>query len=283
MKKNINSYITSLAIFTAIFATCINGYSQDKKQEFSISLGGPFSYVDSDSPGKTVPGIGVSAGLRYSYYVCENLSLGIGVEYQTYNSDLKYNLFAGSYAATDAENENFQFRYKGTNVREEQKLAYINVPINVQFETRGTSKLYVSAGAKIGFASSGSYQTTFQNLTTSGYYPQYNVELFSPAFAGFASTNNLKTNEQDLDTEVSYSATFETGLKQELGYRNSLYIGAYFEYGLNNIYDKTGNGNLVQYNSKLPVELGYNTLLNTTVSSNVRLVSYGLKLRFALR
>ena len=157
------------------------------------------------------------------------------------------------------------------------------MPINIQFETPGTSKLYVAAGAKIGFASSGSYKTTFQNLTTSGYYPQYNVELFSPAFAGFASTNNLVTGEQDLDTEVSYSATFETGLKQELGNRNSIYIGAYFEYGLNNIYDKNGNRQLVQYNAEQPVQLGYDTLLNSPLSSCTRLVSYGLKLRFALR
>lgn len=283
MKKNIYSYITSIAIFTAFLAASLNSYGQDKKQEFSISLGGPFSYIDANSSGKTVPGIGVNAGLRYSYYLSESLSLGIGVEYQTYNSDLKYNFFAGAYAATDAENENFQFRYKGTNVREEQKLAYINVPINVQFETPGTSKLYVAAGAKIGFASSGSYQTTFQNLTTSGYYPQYNVELFSPAFAGFASTNDLVTGKQDLNTEVSYSTTFETGLKQELGTRNSFYIGAYFEYGLNNIYDKTGNGQIVIYNAQQPVQLGYDTLLNSPLSSSVRLVSYGLKLRFALR
>lgn len=283
MKKNINSYITSLAICTAFLAASLNSYGQDKKQEFSISLGGPFSYIDSNSSGKTVPGNGVSAGLRYSYYLNEGLSVGVGVEYQTYNSDLKFNSLSGAYFTTDAESENFQFRYRGTNVREEQKLAYINVPITLQFETPGTSKFYIAGGAKIGFASSGSYQTTFQNLTTSGYYPQYNVELFNPAFAGFANTNNLQTVKQDLDTEVSYSATLETGLKQELGSRNSIYIGAYFEYGLNNIYDKNGNKPLVQYNAELPVELGYNTLFDTALSSNVRLVSYGLKLRFALR
>ncbi|MCD9576353.1 outer membrane beta-barrel protein [Flavobacterium soyae] len=283
MKKNINSYITSIAIFTAFLAASLNSYSQDKKQEFSISLGGPFSYIDSNSAGKTVPGNGVSAGFRYSYYLNEGLSIGIGVEYQTYSSDLKFNSLGGSYAATDAENENFQFRYRAANLREEQKMDYINVPITIQFETPGTSKFYIAAGGKIGFASGGSYQTTIQNVTTSGYYPQYNAELFSPAFAGFASTDNLVTNKHDLDTKVSYSATFETGLKQVIGNRNSIYIGVYFDYGLNNIYDKSGDKHLVQYNPELPVELGYNSIFDTNLSSNVRLVSYGLKLRFALR
>lgn len=279
MKK----YIKSLAIIAVLFTACFTSYGQDKKQEFSISVGGPFSFVKSFSGGETVPGNGVSAGLRYSYYLNEGLSIGIGVEYQTYSSDSKFNYIYGQYNAVDAENESFQFRYRATNLREEQKLGYINVPIGIQFETPGTSKLYVAAGAKIGFASSGNYETTIQNLTTSGYFPQYNVELFSPAFAGFASTDNLKTPKQDLDTKVSYSATFETGLKQLIGDRNSFYIGVYLDYGLNNIYKENEDKNLVQYNPELPVVLDYNSVSNSGFPANARLVSYGLKLRFAIR
>lgn len=277
MKK----YIKSLAIIAALFAAS-HSYGQDKKQEFSISLGGPFSFIKS-SGGEYVSGNGVNAGLRYSYYLNEGLSLGVGVEYQTYTSDSKFSSIFGQYNTVDPEDEAFQFRYRLTNLREEQKLAYINVPINIQFETPGTSKLYVAAGAKIGFASSGTYSSTIANSTTSGYYPQYNVELFSPAFAGFASVNNLKTPEKDLDTKVSYSATFETGLKQELGNRNSFYIGAYLDYGLNDIYDKKDNKNLVQYNADVPVELKYNSVFDSGGARNMRLVSYGIKLRFAIR
>lgn len=278
MKK----YIKSLAITSAFLAACFATYGQDQKHEFSISLGGPFSFVKS-SGGEYVPGNGVNAGLRYSYYLNEGLSLGIGVEYQTYSSDSKFGYLAGQYNTVDAENESFQFRYKITNLREEQKLGYINVPINVQFETPGTSKLYVSAGAKVGFASSATYQSSSSNSTTSGYYPQYNVELFSPAFAGFASVDNLKAPEQDLDTKVSYSATFETGLKQLIGKRNSFYIGAYLDYGLNNVIDKKSNNNLVEYNPELPVQLKYNSVLNSGFASNARLVSYGLKIRIAMQ
>ncbi|WP_276381170.1 outer membrane beta-barrel protein [Flavobacterium sp. H4147] len=278
MKK----YITSLAMITALLTAGFNSYGQDKKQEFSISVGGPFSFVKSTG-GEYVPGNGVSAGLRYSYYLNEGLSIGVGVEYQTYNTDIKFGSISGRYNAVDAENESFQFRYKAANLREEQKLAYINVPIGIQFETPGTTKLYLAGGFKIGFASSGSFQTKMGNLTTSGYYPQYNVELFSPAFAGFASTNDLKTSKQDLKTDVSYSATVETGLKQVIGSTNSIYIGLYLDYGLNNIYDKKEAKNLVQYNPDLPVELKYNSVFDSGASHNMRLVSYGLKIRFAMR
>lgn len=279
MKK----YTTSLAIITALLAACFNSFGQDKKHEFSIYAGGPFSFIKSTSAGETVPGNGINAGIRYSYYLSEGLSLGIGVEYQTYNSDLKYSYTAGQYNSVDGENEAFQFRYKATNLREEQKLGYINVPIGIQFETPGTTKLYVAAGAKVGFASSGTYESTIGNLTTSGYYPQYNVELFNPAFAGFANTNNVQTPKQDLDTKTSYSATFETGLKQQIGSKNSIYIGVYLDYGLNNIYDKSENKNLVQYNPEQPVQFKYNSVFDSGLARDMRLVSYGLKLRIAMR
>ncbi|OXG04125.1 outer membrane protein with beta-barrel domain [Flavobacterium araucananum] len=280
MKKYIRSYIASIAIVTVLLGSGLKSYAQDKKQELSIAVAGPFSFLKSTS-GELVPGNGISAGLRYSYYLNEGLSIGIGVEYQTYNSDVKYQSISGQYNAIDSENEAFQFRYKATDLREKQKLGYVNIPIGIQFETPGTTKLYVAAGAKIGFATNGTYETTAQNLTTSGYFPQYNAELFSPAFAGFASTNDLKTSKQDLKTDVSYSATFETGLKQKFGERSAIYIGIYFDYGLNNVYDNKGNKNLVQYNPQLPVQLQYNSVLSS--SNDIRLVSYGLKLRYAIR
>ena len=282
MKKNISNSIKSLTI-VALLIVYLNSYGQDKKQELSISLGGPFSYLDYLSVGEVVHGNGFSAGIRYSYYLNQTVSLGIGVEYQTYSADSKSQYIYGQYMTTDAESESFQFRYRATNLREEQNLGYINIPIAIQYETPGTSQLYLAAGAKIGFAVNGTYQTKIQNLTTSGYYPQYNVELFAPAFAGFASTDNVQSNKQDLDTDVSYSATFETGLKQKIGTRSSIYIGLYLDYGLNNIYDKPENKNLIQYNPELPVQLGYNSIFDSSLASDMTLVSYGIKLRYALR
>lgn len=282
MKKNINNTIKSLTI-AALLIICLDSYGQDKKQEISISLSGPFSYLDYSSAAQVVAGNGFSAGLRYSYYLNKTISIGVGVEYQTYRSDFKSAFLSGQYTTTDAENESFQFRYKATNLREEQNLGYINIPIGIQYETPGTSQLYIAGGVKIGFAANGKYETKIQNLTTSGYYPQYNVELFAPAFAGFASTDNIQTSKQDLDTDVSYSATFETGLKQKIGSRSSLYIGLYLDYGLNDIYDKKESKNLIQYNPELPVQLGYNSILDSSHMTDLILVSYGIKLRYALR
>lgn len=283
MKNFISNYISPLTTTIAFLLLLgINSYSQGKKQEFSVSLGGPFSFLTYNIGQEAVQGNGFNAGLRYSYYLNEGLSIGLGVEYQKYSSTAKAGWYTGQYTTTDAENESFQFRYKVTNLREEQNLGYINIPIGIQFETDGTSKLYLGAGAKIGFAVNGTYETTMQNLTTSGYYPQYNVELFAPAFAGFASTNDVRAGKQDLKTDVSCSITAEAGFKQVIGKKQSLYIGVYLDYGLNNIYDKEGGKNLVQFNPEIPVNFNYNSLLDSPAAGDVKLLSYGLKLRYAI-
>jgi hypothetical protein len=283
MKNYINYRILVISVILIYLGTSQNSYSQEKKYEISISLGGPFSFPSNNvGPGQSVPGNGFNAGLRYSYYLNEGLSIGIGAEYQTYNASLKIQSLAGEYAATDYENEAFLFRYKLNGLREEQKLGYVNIPVNIQFETSGDTKLYLAAGAKIGFAVSGTHDTTIQNSTTSGFYPQYNVELFSPTFAGFASTDNIKS-KGDLDTEISYSATVETGVKQRIGDKSAIYVGLYLDYGLNNIYDKTNDKHLVQYNPAPPVNLQYNTVANSAYAGDMILISYGIKLRFAMR
>ncbi|WP_264522925.1 outer membrane beta-barrel protein [Flavobacterium sp. N502536] len=283
MKKCIINYITLIAVIILVLGAVLRSYGQDKKQEFSISVGCPSSFLSYQAAGEVVEGNGFSASLRYAYYLSETLSVGIGAEYQTYNSDFKSPFLSGQYTTTDYEKESFQFRYRATNIREEQKLRYVNIPIQIQFETPGTTQLYLAAGAKIGFEINGSYQSTIQNLRTSGYYPQYNVELFEPAFAGFASTNNVETRKQDLKTEVSYSATFETGVKQKMGKKSAIYIGAYLDYGLKNIFDKNTGSYLVQYNAELPVQSKHNSILDSPFANDVRLVSLGLKLRFAIR
>lgn len=284
MKKQITNYIASIPLIVTFLGLSLSSYGQEKKHEISVAVGGISSFMQEDLPaGGLTPGNGFNAGLRYSYYLNKGLSLGVGVEYQLYKSGASFESVSGQYKTADIEDESFEFRYTATNLREEQQLSYINIPVSIQFETPGTTKLYVAAGAKIGFAVSGSYEAKMDNLTTTGYYPQYNVELPSPAFAGFGSFDNVKESKQDLDTKVSYSATFETGIKQIIGQKNAIYLGVYLDYGLNNIYDKKDT-NIIQYSNEIvPVKLQYNTVLNSSYTDKLTLVSYGLKLRFAIR
>jgi hypothetical protein len=278
MKKNI---FHKLAL-VIIAIVSISGYSQEKKHEFSIAAGGMFSHIDYEiKDGNLDHGNGLSLGLRYSYYLNENWSLGLGAEYQSFNSTAKLDLASGNYMATDSEGETFEFRYNADNLIEKQSLKFINIPLNLQYEGADYPSFYASVGAKIGFSLKSTYETSIENLSTSGYYPQYDVELFDPRFAGFGNFGSISTGKQDIDLNVSYLATFEAGIKQFEDEGNTIYIGLYFDYGLNDILNKDSNKQIVEYPQNLPVNFKYNSILQSSYTDNVKIIAYGAKVRYA--
>jgi hypothetical protein len=278
MKKNI---FHKLAL-VIIAIVSISGYSQEKKHEFSIAAGGMFSHIDYEiKDGNLDHGNGLSLGLRYSYYLNENWSLGLGAEYQSFNSTAKLDLASGNYMTTDSEGETFEFRYNADNLIEKQSLKFINIPLNLQYEGADYPSFYASVGAKIGFSLKSTYETSIENLSTSGYYPQYDVELFDPRFAGFGNFGSISTGKQDIDLNVSYLATFEAGIKQFEDEGNTIYIGLYFDYGLNDILNKDSNKQIVEYPQNLPVNFKYNSILQSSYTDNVKIIAYGAKVRYA--
>ncbi len=283
MKKYIY-HTKSLFVFViaALLLGCLNGYSQESKHEFSIGAGGVYSFLSYEfQNGYTDQEHGGVFGLRYSYYLSDNWSIGLGADYQFYKTIARSNYFEGSYNTTDFENESFEFRYSATGYRESQNLQYLNVPLTVQFETGDETRFYIAAGVKAGFAVNGEYETKINSLSTSGYYPQYNAELFGPAFMGFGSFGEVNPGEQELETEMAWSGTLETGVKQYIGDNTAFYIGLFLDYGFNSI-AQSKEENIINYPSdEMPVNLQYNSVINSASTDDVKLIAYGVKMRFA--
>lgn len=284
MNKNKFTQLSAKSVIAALLLMGIGkANAQEEKNEFSIYAGGVFSSIYYDlNQGQVEHDNGVQLGLKYAFYLNENWSIGLGAEYQTYNSVAKFDYLTGSYNTTDIENDPFEFRYSSRSYEESQKLEYVNVPLTVQFETGdGITDFYVSAGVKAGFAIKGNYETKMDALTTSGYYPQYNAELFGPTFMGFGSFYQVDAGKQDLETKIAWSGTLETGVKQYIGERSSCYIGVFVDYCFNSIADNKDE-NVINYPSnEMPVDLQFNSVINSSYSKDVRLMAYGVKLRFA--
>lgn len=284
MKKYNFSQFTVKSVMLALALTGFTKiYAQEEKHEFSMYAGGVFSSIYYDLEGGQVDHEhGVQLGLKYSYFLNDNWSIGLGGEYQTYNSNARFDFASGSYNAVDFENDPFEFRYNMTSYRENQKLHYVNIPVTVQFETGdGITDFYITVGAKAGFAIKGEYETTIERVSTSGYYPQYNAELFGPTFMGFGSFSGVRPGKQDLETKIAWSGTLESGVKQYVGDHNSCYIGLFLNYGFNSIADNKEE-NVVNYPSdEMPVNLKYNSVINSSYTKDVRLIAYGIKLRYA--
>ena len=259
-----------------------NSFAQSKS-EVSLVASGIFSTLDYDAQeGYLDNSRGGSFGIGYSFYFNQQWAVNIGAEYEKFKANLVYSSLQLSSDAVDIDGENFEYRYTADRYDEEQKLDVINIPLTVQFQTDGETKFYTRIGGQVSIINNAEYTTSIRSLTTSGYYEQYDAELFDPRFMGFGTYSNINQESQDLEFDTSFAAVIEAGVKREIENFGSLYLGLFCNYGLNTINTETENINLVEYNTEDPTDITANSILQTNSVEDVRLVSYGIKLRFAL-
>ena len=196
----------------------------------------------------------------------------------------------GSYIIQDGEFEEFEFRYRATNFSENQEAYFLNIPVQVQYETSGTIRFYTTAGIKAGIVLSTKYQSSASSLETSGYYSQYDVELTSPEFAGFGEFRELGTSWSEPKLTTNFVAHMESGMKLMLENNNSLYMGFFLDYGLNKIQPDHTRAKLVKYNNRNPTDFTLGSILTASRDGNssqfvneVRTIAFGLKIRYGFQ
>lgn len=261
-------------------------WGQQPAGEFSAFIGGGLSHLKY-SPGASSPTAGASAGLGYRYYLSSQWSIGSGAELQLYNSRINLNQLSGSSQARDAEGSAFEFRYNAANYRESQTAFYVAVPLNVQFESAASKTAwYINMGGKVACPVRARYQAELPELATTGYYPEWNVELAAPAFMGFGQWQNAGSGKKELKTKTALLLTAETGIKR-LGSRLA-YIGVYADYGLNNILKAGERSAVIGYQTDTPAQFSYRSVTTSLNgdgnpwAEKLNLFSLGIKLRFVL-
>lgn len=174
-----------------------------------------------------------AVGLQYDYYVNQKWSLGLGAQYAMQTVDFTATNLKGQSEKTDWENQNFIFHYDGKNYKEQWKVNQVNIPLTVQYVGEGEMSLYVRTGIQYSLVMSSKSTLTWNNLETYGFFPQYNLELHKPPFAGFDSQDEAEY-KPDLDLKDRWAWIAEIGFKYNIKDNQNLYIGAYFDLGLNN-------------------------------------------------
>ena len=276
--KIILKSVASMAL-TGLWLACPNHLNaQNSANELSVTVGGASSSLDYDAGDAQVKdGLGVNFGLDYTHYFSESFGIGIGAEYQRMEATASIEQLSGAYNAVDYEQESFEFRYRMARIEEKQKIGFINIPLTFIYRNQEYG-FYVRAGAKVGLPISGKFEGEY-SLGTSGYYPQYNGELFDPAFMGFGNFGRVKANGSTIDLKPSYIATLELGIVEPIG-KGNFYGGFYIDYGLNDIADK--NSNPVEYTvNESGAGFTYNSILNSGHVENIKTIAFGVKLRYS--
>ncbi|MDM1045700.1 outer membrane beta-barrel protein [Myroides sp. R163-1] len=204
------------------------------KHEVGVSVQGGYLGLQNSMPYgmKSDGGTSLGVGLHYDYHLSRKFSVGIGGVYTMSNAKYQTSRLEGSTPATDWEGEKFIFKYRASSVNEKVMLNQVNIPLTVAYTM--DNNLYFRTGVQFGLSMTSEVETTFNQLETEGYFPQYEVTLPFPEYSAFGSFGTQK-EKRDIDVNTRIAWVGEVGYKYELAERQNLYFGLYFDLGLNDI------------------------------------------------
>lgn len=180
--------------------------------------------------------ISFNAGYLFSKYF--GLSTGIGLS--PYFTELSLDSYLNSVDMIDSENESYERRISGSNIKEVQKIYFLEVPLmlNYMYPMGKTNGFYLQSGINLSipvvknFLNSGTF-------SYSGYYPAYNVLITDIPYEGFKS--NV---ESDISGELKIK-TINPELIASGGYyfypdtRYQISLGFFYKRRLTDISDYT--------------------------------------------
>lgn len=264
--------LLSLGVFSQMTA---------QENELGVSLFGGVSgikYQDSDLFGGNQFGFSVDYALKLD----ANWAVVLGVSGGVYKTKVVKEGYRNSYASFDTEGESFEFRYHADRFEETLEGNYLAIPVSFRYETTGhnNTQFYAQAGVKYSIYSKATSKVAWNNLITSGYFSQWDAELFDLDFMGFGNYPKVE-QEQKLKLQDSFSVLAEVGVKQTIGNSNAFYIGVFADYDLGS--GASDNAPLITHQSEGNVPLVFNSVLQERESDKYRLRPFylGLKLRYA--
>jgi len=283
------SLLWKLGLLLVLLQVSGSAFGQTKN-ELSLYLQGSFIKLDYEVlEQKSEMENGFGIGIRYAYYLNKNWSLATGAGLQYLRGSVSLPTIEGAYDSQDREGEAFEFRYRAAGIREEQQAYLLDIPLQVQYETGGRIRYYAAAGIKAGIILDSEYDHQVGSLETSGYYPQYDVELTGPQFAGFGQFGRIKRSGVKLDLETNFVLHLENGVKVMLENEKTFYMGLFLDCGLKNIQPEGPDALYIPYNPQDPAGFHPASVLasraetgSNPLTEEVRTLAFGLKIGYGL-
>ena len=294
----------TITIVTLFAAMSMQLSAQEIKHEFSVHVGGGLSSLSYKlSEGDRSGGFGGDFGVGYTFLQVKEravetgrvsyLNWGIhsGIGLGLYNA--KANLDNTKTVIKDLDDGDdyfsaFDLRTTLSDYNETQKTMFLNIPVMGLFQL---DKFYAMGGVKIGIPLNGKYSVKNPTLTNKAWYPELQNEIDAPRFRGLGKFDD-KSFDGTLDLGVAVMLSLEAGYKWSIADNISLYTGAYFDYGLNNV-DKSNKKTFVNYTIEKnnTADFTTNSVLasysdsknkSTTFTDKVNVMAVGIKVRVAM-
>jgi hypothetical protein len=167
----------------------------------------------------------VDVGYFFSNYI--GLSSGIGII--SYKTQLSLDAYQSNFNTIDSDNDAFEMRVTGTNIKEEQSVNFLSIPLCVDLRLPFSQKVgfYFKGGINMAVPLAQTY-TTSGVFTYKGFYPAFNDLLENLPQFGFP-TNKVVVGNGDLKLKTAgVSPIFSFGFDYYIQPKIQFSIGVSF-------------------------------------------------------
>lgn len=222
-----------------------------------------------------------SIKVGYIYNLNSVWGFGTGLEYAKYKQNVTVKNDTYTSIVIDDTGSAFEFNQNLAGYNESQTLNAFQVPLFVQYkkELTETNSFYFRIGGKLLIPSKFKYIAEANTITTSAYYPDFNLDITNLPSHGFGTQRDFQTSNT-YETKLAYMASTELGFDFKLKGMNSIYVGMFFDYGLSNVVDNAEPNSIVTYNpSGLPIDSNGVYSFNKDIDSKP--LNFGLTLGYS--
>jgi len=283
MKKQKIKIAVILTVLTIMSINSTYGVKPgDRPHELSVyGSGGLSSFRYKLSTSDVRNGIGSNFGVGYTYFFDSKIGAHIGAGLGMYSKKVNVNDFkVVSSDLIDNEGDRFNMHSTLFGYDETQKAMFLNIPVMAIYEQYiGKRPVYAMGGFKTGIPLKGKYAATSTRLENASYYPEYDNWATTQKFAGNGVFDG-KEFDGDLKLGVSVMLALEAGTKFNLYKDFSLYVGAFFDYGLNSVL-KDKHRKFINYSALDPSAFNAN-LFSVPDKTNVIAAGVVLRVNFSI-
>ncbi len=279
-----NIYITFILVFSFVNITLSQTQNEDSLFQNRFYIGANVSVFNSKITASSnlelnsKNYITFSESVETGYYFSKNIGISAGFGMSTYKTDLSLATYSNTFNAVDSESEEFQMSVSSSNVSENQKITYFDIPITVLLRFAINKKIgfYLNPGIKLSFISKADYNGN-GIFSYEGYYPEYNVTLHNIDEYGYPTNYTVdKLGETGL-AKLNKSFIATAGIYLQFKKFN-IAVGAYYDRGLGNIYEGDPANYILSRNPD-----NYNSLLGSSEKTLTQAIGGCISIKYFLR
>ncbi len=246
-----------------------------------VQVGGGYQSLlyNVNAASKSNSGYGFNIGFFYKIRFKKSpFFLLTGLDFDYYQTTLKMNNYQEKSLHVTPNGFDFDFIVDYHSYQEKSGIFFVNVPLMLNFE-RG--KLYqiawnVAAGLKVKIPIYAKYSGD-GTLSTSGYIPSLNTTIRNIPELGFEDNFSMSSDGK-FELKPVIAASFQCGFFVPRYFENKLYVGVYFDYGLNNL--QKNQELMIVYAQTEPANFEYGSVAQAASKLSLIVLGLNLKLRF---